>query len=95
MYAYTRWFTEVSCPICHSSQIPSTRAYRKWSSSAAAVLAKSRRVEVDQLPGDAESLLATTMADGLTIRPLYTRKDETVGPGFRASTRSSGAPIAS
>jgi methylmalonyl-CoA mutase len=57
-------------------------AYRKWSSSAAAVLAKSRRVEVDELPGDAESLLATTMADGLTIRPLYTRKDETAEPGL-------------
>lgn len=56
--------------------------YRTWSESAAAVLAKSRRVDVDDLPDTPEALLSTTTADGLTIRPLYTRKDETTEAGL-------------
>ncbi|GAC48394.1 methylmalonyl-CoA mutase family protein [Gordonia aichiensis] len=59
--------------------------YRTWSQSAAAVLAKSRRVDVDDLPDTPEALLSTTTADGLTVRPLYTRKDETAEPGLPGS----------
>ena len=57
-------------------------AYRHWSESAAAVLAKSRRVDVADLPDTPEALLSTSTADGLTVRPLYTRKDETPEPGL-------------
>ncbi|MGW0035550.1 methylmalonyl-CoA mutase family protein [Gordonia sp. NPDC003376] len=56
-------------------------AYRSWSTAAAAVLAKSRRIEVDQLPDTPEALLSTTTPEGLTVRPLYTRRDETAEPG--------------
>lgn len=58
------------------------QAYQAWSKAAAAVLAKARRVEVDELPGTPEALLSTTTEDGLTIRPLYTRRDETDEPGL-------------
>ncbi|GAC68723.1 methylmalonyl-CoA mutase family protein [Gordonia soli] len=51
-------------------------AYRSWSDAAAAVLAKARRSTVEELPASAEELLSTTTADGLTVRPLYTRRDE-------------------
>lgn len=57
-------------------------AYLAWSEAAAAVLAKSRRVDVADLPDDAETLLSTATPDGLTIRPLYTRRDETAEPGL-------------
>lgn len=57
-------------------------AYQRWSESAAAVLAKSRRVDVADLPDTPEALLSTSTADGLTVRPLYTRKDETPEPGL-------------
>ena len=57
-------------------------AYAAWSASAAAVLAKSRRITVDELPGSAEELLSTATPDGLTIRPLYTRRDEADEPGL-------------
>lgn len=57
-------------------------AYQHWSESAAAVLAKSRRVDVADLPDTPEALLSTSTADGLTVRPLYTRKDETPEPGL-------------
>ena len=56
-------------------------AYQAWSTAAAAVLAKSRRVDVDELPDTPEALLSTDTADGLTIRPLYTRRDELAEPG--------------
>ncbi|MDL9935863.1 methylmalonyl-CoA mutase family protein [Gordonia sp. ABSL1-1] len=57
-------------------------AHRAWSQAAAAVLAKSRRVTVEELPADAESMLSTATADGLTVRPLYTRRDESAEPGL-------------
>ncbi|MEP9413924.1 methylmalonyl-CoA mutase family protein [Gordonia sp. VNQ95] len=56
-------------------------AYQTWSAAAAAVLAKSRRVEVADLPDSPEALLSTQTRDGLTIRPLYTRRDEATEPG--------------
>ncbi|HCS56961.1 MAG TPA: methylmalonyl-CoA mutase [Gordonia polyisoprenivorans] len=70
----------------HSEQPEQSRqaldeAYETWSRAAAGVLAKSRRVEVDDLPDTPEALLSTQTRDGLTVRPLYTRRDETVEPG--------------
>ncbi|MFT4043098.1 MAG: methylmalonyl-CoA mutase family protein [Gordonia sp. (in: high G+C Gram-positive bacteria)] len=56
-------------------------AYRSWSAAAAAVLAKSHRVDVADLADTPENLLSTQTADGLTIRPLYTRRDELPEPG--------------
>ncbi|MFW0794691.1 methylmalonyl-CoA mutase family protein [Gordonia sp. CPCC 205515] len=57
-------------------------AYAAWSDAAAAVLAKARRVSADELPDTAEALLSTDTLDGLTVRPLYTRCDETEEPGL-------------
>ncbi|GAA1480257.1 methylmalonyl-CoA mutase small subunit [Gordonia sinesedis] len=57
-------------------------AYRSWSDAAAAVLAKARRTTVAELPDTAEALLSVTTPDGLTIRPLYTRRDETPEHGL-------------
>jgi methylmalonyl-CoA mutase len=57
-------------------------AYEAWSSAAAAVLAKSRRSAVEDLPAGAEELLSTTTPDGLRIRPLDTRKDEVAESGL-------------
>ncbi|WP_124707247.1 methylmalonyl-CoA mutase family protein [Gordonia insulae] len=57
-------------------------AYQAWSDAATAVLAKSRRSTVEELPASAEELLSTATLDGLTIRPLYTRKDETAESGL-------------
>ncbi len=70
----------------HSEQPEQSRqaldeAYKTWSRAAAGVLAKSRRVEVDDLPDTPEALLSTQTRDGLTVRPLYTRRDETAEPG--------------
>ncbi|GAA3047503.1 methylmalonyl-CoA mutase small subunit [Gordonia defluvii] len=59
-----------------------SQAYEQWSESAAAVLAKSRRVEVGDLPGTPTELLSTPIPGGLTVRPLYTRLDETAEPGL-------------
>ncbi|GAC57257.1 methylmalonyl-CoA mutase small subunit [Gordonia hirsuta DSM 44140 = NBRC 16056] len=50
--------------------------YQRWSTAAAAVLAKSRRIEPADLPDTPEALLSTPTRDEVSIRPLYTRKDE-------------------
>lgn len=67
-------------------QQPSTealeRAYNQWSDAAAGVLAKSRKVTVEELTDSPESLLSTHTADGTVVRPLYTRKDETAELGL-------------
>ncbi|MBP2190883.1 methylmalonyl-CoA mutase family protein [Nocardia goodfellowii] len=47
-----------------------------WRKGVAGVLAKARRVEVADLPDEPEKLLEETTYDGLTIAPLYTRRDE-------------------
>ena len=47
-------------------------AYRRWSESAAAVLAKSRRVSANELPGSPEELLTTTLPGSLTVKPRRT-----------------------
>ncbi|WP_435590293.1 methylmalonyl-CoA mutase family protein [Nocardia sp. bgisy118] len=50
--------------------------YGAWRKGVAGVLAKARRVEVAELPDEPEQLLAQTTYDGLTVAPLYTRRDE-------------------
>lgn len=57
-------------------------AYAAWSDAAAAVLAKARRVDATELPDTPEALLSTDTLDGLTVRPLYTRRDELAEPGL-------------
>lgn len=59
-----------------------SETYGQWSESAAAVLAKSRRVDVADLPGTPTELLSTPIPGGLTVRPLYTRLDETPESGL-------------
>ncbi|MDV8023270.1 methylmalonyl-CoA mutase small subunit [Rhodococcus sp. IEGM 1330] len=51
-------------------------AHAAWQKAVAGVLAKSRRVEVADLPDDAEHLLDSTTYDGITVSPLYTAFDE-------------------
>ncbi|UQE76868.1 methylmalonyl-CoA mutase family protein [Gordonia sp. PP30] len=52
--------------------------YTRWSTAAAAVLAKGRRCDPADLPATPEALLSTqTRDDDVVVRPLYTRKDET------------------
>ncbi|MEU4596425.1 methylmalonyl-CoA mutase family protein [Nocardia sp. NPDC023988] len=50
--------------------------YAAWRKGVAGVLAKARRVDVAELPTEPEHLLDETTYDGLTIAPLYTRRDE-------------------
>lgn len=50
--------------------------YAAWRKGVAGVLAKARRVEAAELPAEPEHLLDETTYDGLTIAPLYTRRDE-------------------
>ncbi|MBF6227357.1 methylmalonyl-CoA mutase [Nocardia abscessus] len=50
--------------------------YAQWRKGVAGVLAKARRVDVAELPGEPERLLDETTYDGLTVAPLYTRRDE-------------------
>ena len=51
-------------------------AHAAWQKAVAGVLAKSRRVEVADLPADAEHLLDSTTYDGITVSPHYTAFDE-------------------
>lgn len=51
-------------------------AHAAWQQAVAGVLAKSKRVEVSELPADAEHLLDFTTYDGITVAPLYTERDE-------------------
>ncbi|WP_278262155.1 methylmalonyl-CoA mutase family protein [Nocardia sp. AG03] len=50
--------------------------YPAWRKGVAGVLAKARRVEASELPDEPEHLLDETTYDGLTVAPLYTRRDE-------------------
>ncbi|MBF6221881.1 methylmalonyl-CoA mutase [Nocardia abscessus] len=50
--------------------------YAQWRKGVAGVLAKARRVDVTELPEEPERLLDETTYDGLTVAPLYTRRDE-------------------
>lgn len=60
-------------------------SYQQWSDSAAQVLAMSKRVDVADLRDTPEALLSTTTPDALTIKPLYTRRDELDEPGLPGS----------
>ncbi|MFI9508498.1 methylmalonyl-CoA mutase family protein [Nocardia sp. NPDC052566] len=50
--------------------------FAAWRKGVAGVLAKARRVEIADLPAEPERLLDETTYNGLTIAPLYTRRDE-------------------
>ncbi|WP_051027141.1 methylmalonyl-CoA mutase family protein [Nocardia higoensis] len=54
--------------------------YGAWRKGVAGVLAKARRVDISELPDEPEQLLAQTTYDGLTVNPLYTRRDERPEP---------------
>ena len=56
--------------------------YAAWQKAVAGVLAKSRRVDISEIPADAPSLLAQTTYDGATIAPLYTPADEQPEPAL-------------
>ncbi|MFX0576383.1 methylmalonyl-CoA mutase family protein [Nocardia nepalensis] len=55
---------------------PDVPDYAAWRKGVAGVLAKARRVDVAELPEEPEKLLEEKTYDGLTIAPLYTRRDE-------------------
>ncbi len=63
-----------------SQEDASRSAYAAWQKAVAGVLAKSRRVDVADLPEDPERLLETTTYDGVTISPLYGTRDERPEP---------------
>ncbi|MFH5210271.1 methylmalonyl-CoA mutase family protein [Antrihabitans spumae] len=50
--------------------------YAAWQRAVAGVLAKSRRVDVGELPENPEKLLDVRTYDGVTVSPLYTVLDE-------------------
>ncbi|WP_030514498.1 methylmalonyl-CoA mutase family protein [Nocardia sp. NRRL WC-3656] len=50
--------------------------YAAWRKGVAGVLAKSRKVEASELGDEPERLLEVTNYDGVTVAPLYTRRDE-------------------
>ncbi|WP_406275294.1 methylmalonyl-CoA mutase family protein [Nocardia sp. NBC_00881] len=63
-------------PIASDPGVDPVPEYAAWRKGVAGVLAKSRRVEVTELPEEPERLLDETTYDGLTIAPLYTLRDE-------------------
>ncbi|MDN2501852.1 methylmalonyl-CoA mutase, partial [Nocardia nova] len=50
--------------------------YAAWRKGVAGVLAKARKVEASELGDEPERLLEVTNYDGVTVAPLYTRRDE-------------------
>lgn len=50
--------------------------YAAWRKGVAGVLAKSRKFEASELGDEPERLLEVTNYDGVTVAPLYTRRDE-------------------
>lgn len=70
--------TVSQAPVPRASQTEeAARDYAAWQQAVAAVLAKARKVDVSELPADPEHLLDTTTYDGVTVTPLYTRREET------------------
>ncbi|GAC78266.1 heterodimeric methylmalonyl-CoA mutase small subunit [Gordonia malaquae] len=61
------------------------QAYDRWTTAAAGVLAKSARVTPAELPDTPEAMLSTDTRDGVAVRPLYTRRDETAEVGAPGS----------
>ncbi|MFC8180335.1 methylmalonyl-CoA mutase family protein [Rhodococcus sp. NPDC057297] len=66
----------VASPESASQDDASISAYVVWQKAVAGVLAKSRRVDVADLPVDAEHLLDAVTYDGVSIAPLYGVRDE-------------------
>ncbi len=58
-----------------------SQAYDRWTEAAAGVLAKSARVTPEELPDTPEAMLSTDTRDGVSVRPLYTRRDEAAEVG--------------
>ncbi|WP_280361344.1 methylmalonyl-CoA mutase family protein [Nocardia wallacei] len=50
--------------------------YAAWRKGVAGVLAKARKVDASELGDEPERLLDDSTYDGLTVAPLYTRRDE-------------------
>ncbi|MFC9997414.1 methylmalonyl-CoA mutase family protein [Nocardia sp. NPDC127526] len=63
-------------PIASDPDADPVPGYAAWRKGVAGVLAKARRVDVSELPEEPEKLLAVSTYDGLTVNPLYTRRDE-------------------
>ncbi|MEU6191829.1 methylmalonyl-CoA mutase family protein [Nocardia sp. NPDC047038] len=63
-------------PIASDPGVDPVPEYGAWRKGVAGVLAKARRVDVSELPEEPERLLDETTYDGLTVAPLYTRRDE-------------------
>ncbi|NNH68719.1 methylmalonyl-CoA mutase [Nocardia uniformis] len=63
-------------PIASDSSTEPVPEYAAWRKGVAGVLAKARRVDIAELPDEPEKLLAVSTYDGLTVNPLYTRRDE-------------------
>ncbi|MEU1981501.1 methylmalonyl-CoA mutase family protein [Nocardia sp. NPDC019395] len=56
-----------------SSAVPD---YPAWRKGVAGVLAKARKVDAAELGAEPEKLLTQSTYDGLSVAPLYTRRDE-------------------
>ncbi|MBF6331262.1 methylmalonyl-CoA mutase small subunit [Nocardia transvalensis] len=67
-------------PIASDPGADPVPGYAAWRKGVAGVLAKSRKVEVAELGDEPEQLLAVSTYDGLTVAPLYTRRDELPEP---------------
>lgn len=67
-------------PIASAAGTDPVPEYGAWRKGVAGVLAKARRVDVSELPEEPERLLDATTYDGLTVAPLYTRRDELPEP---------------
>ncbi|MFD0360893.1 methylmalonyl-CoA mutase family protein [Nocardia sp. GCM10030253] len=63
-------------PIASDPTADPVPEYAAWRKGVAGVLAKARKVDAADLPDEPERLLAETTYDGLTVNPLYTRRDE-------------------
>ncbi|MCU1647269.1 MAG: methylmalonyl-CoA mutase [Nocardia sp.] len=63
-------------PIASDPDTEPVPGYADWRKGVAGVLAKARRVDATELPDEPEQLLAVKTYDGLTVNPLYTRRDE-------------------
>ncbi len=59
-----------------SQEDASRSAYAAWQKAVAGVLAKSRKVDIADLPENPEHLLDFTTYDGVTVSPLYGTHDE-------------------
>src|SRR6266568_2808643 len=63
-------------PIASDPDADAVPGYAAWRKGVAGVLAKTRKVDASELPDEPEKLLEVSTYDGVTIAPLYTRRDE-------------------